>query len=127
MRGLSHRSSSSLMQWPCVLHEPQPPRIESTSRNDPAAKTLRQPACTILHNNIIPTIKPMAIKYDCMRSINQPPNPAKPINVRDSIPATIKTMAVPRTTFGVSAISRSSRIPAIITSAMVKPAPAPRA
>ena len=58
---------------------------------------------------------------------NYAPSPAKPMNVSDRMPAIINALAVPDTKSGIDANSSFSRMPAISTSASVKPTPAPSA
>ena len=50
-------------------------------------------------------------------------NPVKPINAMARMPPTIRVMAVPLKALGTSHKSSSSRIPAMITMAMVNPTP----
>ena len=71
---------------------------------------------------IIKTFAP--VQYAGYAALNRP---AKPMNAMESMPAMMRLRAVLRIRRGTSANSDSSRIPAIRTSARVKPRPAPSA
>ncbi len=107
--------------------QPQPPHAEQSSLVSPAFGSRALSHCW---NSTQPAQSParLRIAITCVSIAQAPLNkPAKPVKAMDRMPAMIKFMAVPLMRRGTSAISDSSRRPAIKTSARVNPRPAPRA
>ena len=110
-----------------LLHRPlqleQPPRAASASSSGVSSKLRRHAAWTMTQPTSSSGVSSTAISICVIYA----PSPAKPMKVSDRMPAMISALAVPSATSGSFASSSFSRMPAMSTSASVKPTPAPSA